>query len=126
LVIGRIESIIIEELLKKYYGLKEINTKVLIEKLKKNTKLKIIFETMNMYRTLATMSILLTLFSLYDIIVHASISITSNIYVALEFLPFVIFLVSYAKQRNKVLECLNKIGLNFRLQNKSIDKSDLK
>jgi hypothetical protein len=106
LVVSRVGSIVIEELLWKHHKMKEINTKELLAEFQKNVKLEIIFEAMNMYRTLAAMFILLAFFSLVYIIVEAPLSISGILYIALEFILFVLFLFSFTKQRKKVLECL--------------------
>jgi hypothetical protein len=106
LVISRIGSIVFEELLLKYHRIKTISTSDLFKQFKNNTKLEIIFEAMNMYRTLATMSILLSFCTLYDIFVNTSFSCVRLSYTVLEFSLFILFLLSFIKQRKKVVQCL--------------------
>jgi hypothetical protein len=106
LIISRIGSMVIEELLLKYGLIKKINTDVLFTKFKNNSKLEVIFEAMNMYRSLASMTILLSLFTFYDITINRQYSCLGLVYTLLEFLLFVLFVFSFVKQRNKVLHCL--------------------
>ncbi len=106
LVLSRIGSLIIEGLLLQLRLIKPIDTQTYIEKIKDNTRLEILFEAMNMYRTLSSMSLILSLMTFADILSKMSHPITSLIYCYLEFLLFILFTFAFCKQRNKVLECL--------------------
>jgi hypothetical protein len=106
LVISRIGSMVIEELLLKFDLIKKICTDVLFAKFKNNSKVEFISEAMNMYRSLAAMTILLSLFTLYDITINRHFTSLGLVYTILEFLFFILFLFSFIKQRNKVLQCL--------------------
>jgi hypothetical protein len=106
LVISRVGSLVIEGIMLKLSIIKEINTKNLFEKFRDNIKLEIIHEAMNMYRTLASMALILFLLTVLDMGVNKSITLYGMIYSLLEFAVFILFTFAFYKQRGKVLQCL--------------------
>jgi hypothetical protein len=106
LVISRIGSLIIEGILAKRLNLGEIDTSILIIKLKTNVKFEVIFEVMNMYRTIAAMLFLLTLMTLIDLSLHHYTWLISLLNAIAEVLLATLFTFAYCKQRKKVLQCL--------------------
>jgi hypothetical protein len=106
LVISRVGSLLIEELLMRGSIITKIDTKTLFEKYQNNIKLEIIVEAMNMYRTLAAMSIILSLLTILDMIICRSFTINGIIYSLLELLVFILFTFAFKKQRGKVMECI--------------------
>ena len=106
LVISRIGSLIIEGILTKRLNIGEIDTSILIKKLKSNVKFEVIFEVMNMYRTIAAMLFLLSLMTLLDLTLHHYTWLISLLTAIVEVLLATLFTFAYCKQRNKVLQCL--------------------
>ncbi len=107
LVLSRIGSLIIETILLKSSLIKPLNSKDYIQKSKDNLKLEIIFEAMNMYRTLASMSLVLFILTLIEYFSHPEFSAQTLVFTLTEFLLFVLFSFAYSKQRKKVLKCLS-------------------
>lgn len=66
LSISRIGSLVIEESLKRIVFIGKILTNELFEGIEKRVKIEIIFEAMNMYRSLASMSLLLFIITMLD------------------------------------------------------------
>jgi hypothetical protein len=106
LIISRVGSLVIEGILLKLSVIKEINTKKLFDKFKDNTKLELIYEAMNMYRTLAAMSILLCILTILDMVINMAFSLEVIGCCLLEILIFILFTFAFYKQRGKVLHCL--------------------
>jgi hypothetical protein len=106
LIISRIGSLVIEEILLKFNLCKLINTKLLFKKFKGNIKLEIIHEAMNMYRTLAAMSFSLAVVTLIDVVFYSGFNWDSIVWIVAEVSVSVLFICAFNKQRNKVLECL--------------------
>ena len=69
LLISRFGSNVLEEILKRIIFLGKIDTESLLKELEKSTKFEIIFEAMNMYRTIAAGSFLLSLVTIVDIFI---------------------------------------------------------
>jgi len=107
LIISRIGSLVIEEILLQFKGCKPIDTKLLFKKFKGNVKLEIIFEAMNMYRTLAAMSLILAIITLIDLVFISSFSTENIIWILAELAASLLFICSFYKQRKKVLECVD-------------------
>lgn len=102
MVISRIGSLVIEPVLKKLSFLKFADYKDFIEASKKDSKIELLSEINNMYRTLCSLSILLVLLRLYELIESKLPILKSvNSYI-LAILILVIFLFSYRKQTNYI------------------------
>jgi hypothetical protein len=111
LILSRIGSLIIEGVfLKAYLKNKKIDTLDYFNKSKGNLKLEIIFEAMNMYRTLSAMSLVLMVIYLVYSIIQLTGSNTNAVpgfvYTVSALLLCVLFTFAFCKQRNKVIECL--------------------
>jgi hypothetical protein len=111
LTLSRIGSLIIEGVfLKAYLKSKKIDTLDYFNKSNGNLKLEIIFEAMNMYRSLSAMSLVLMLIYLVYSIIQLAGSDTNAapgfIYTLLALLLCVLFTFAFCKQRDKVIECL--------------------
>ena len=106
LVLSRIGSLIIESILLKLSLIKPLNSSDYLEKSKDNHKLEIIFEAMNMYRTLASMSLVLSTLTFIKYFSHTELSSQTLIIILMELLLFALFSFAFCKQRRKVLESI--------------------
>lgn len=104
LIVSRIGSLIIEGALNFFLDIGKIDMQELLEKLIKNIKFEIIFEAMNMYRTLAANLILLSLLTIIDLILHCFNCVISILVAFSEMSLSVLFTIAYCKQRRKVLQ----------------------
>lgn len=102
MVISRIGSLVIEPVLKKLSFLKFADYKDFIEASKKDSKIELLSEINNVYRTLCSLFILLLLLRVYELIESRLLILkTVNSYI-LAILLLVIFLFSYRKQTNYI------------------------
>lgn len=102
LVVSRVGSLVIEPLLKKLSFLKFADYKDFIAASKKDSKIELLSEINNMYRTLSSLFILLVLLRLYELIESKLPILKSlNSYI-LAILLLVIFLFSYRKQTSYI------------------------
>ncbi len=106
LVISRTGSLVIEETLKKFIDIGTLNTGKLLTAFKDNLKLDVIHEAMNMYRTLATASLILVFFTIMDLIINHSKVSYGLFYIIAELAITTLFIFAFRKQRQKVLECI--------------------
>jgi hypothetical protein len=100
LIISRVGSLLIEPILKKIAFIKFSGYNEFISASKKDTKLEILSEENNTYRTLSSMAFLLIIFKLFNQI-KISINLSNDIqnYTLIILLLF-LFLFSYRKQTN--------------------------
>ena len=113
LIISRTGSLLIEGILKKTGKIEPINTEELLKKIEDSAKFEIVFEAMNMYRTLASTCILLAILTIIDMVMH-DVKISESILVAvLELAGLFLFLFAFIKQRKKVLQCLDPSNNNL-------------
>ena len=102
MVISRIGSLVIEPVLKKLSFLQFADYKDFIEASKKDSKIELLSEINNMYRTLCSLFIVLVLLRLYELIESKLLILKSvNSYI-LAILLLVLFLFSYRKQTNYI------------------------
>lgn len=100
LVISRFGSLFIEPLLRKLSFLKFANYKDFVSASKKDAKIEVLLEINNMYRTLCSMFVLISLLKLYELIEsNAPILKDWSIYILFALL-FVMCLFSYRNQNN--------------------------
>ncbi len=104
LVVSRIGSLIIEPILKKLSFLKFADYKDFISASQTDSKIELLSEINNMYRTLTSLFILLLLLKLYELI-ESNLPILKdwNSYILLALLLFM-FLFSYRKQTNYIIK----------------------
>jgi hypothetical protein len=114
LVISRVGSLVIEEILIGLQLITQIPTADYSEKAKSNVKLEIIFEAKNMYRTLSAMCIILFFTSYVYYVLTWSIGIKEIAITYSEFILFVLFLLAFGKQHNKVEKYLKDTVLDRR------------
>ena len=102
LVISRFGSLLIEPILRKLSFLKFADYKEFISASKKDSKIELLSEINNMYRTLSSLFILLLLLKLYELI-ESKLPILKdcNSYIILVLLLFM-FLFSCRKQTNYI------------------------
>lgn len=104
MVISRFGSIIIEPFLKKISFLRFASYKKFVIASKKDTKIELLSEVNNSYRTLTSMLFLLLVLKLYNWIENKfgiSQNVTSLITIVL---IFIMFLFSYRKQTNYITQ----------------------
>ncbi len=102
MVISRIGSLVIEPVLRKLSFLKFADYADFVEASKKDSKIELLSEINNMYRTLCSLFILLVLLRLYGFIgSKLAILKSANSYI-LAILLLVLFLFSYRKQTNYI------------------------
>lgn len=102
MVISRFGSVIIEPFLKKVKFLKFREYHKYVTASKKDSKIELLSEVNNTYRTLNSMIILLLLTKLYNLLsikFHFDISVSI---VTLTILIFILFIFSYRKQTNYI------------------------
>lgn len=104
LVVSRIGSLIIEPILRKLSFLKFADYKDFISALQKDSKIELLSEINNMYRTLTSLFILLILLKVYELI-ESNLPILKdwNSYILLALLLFM-FLFSYRKQTTYIIK----------------------
>lgn len=103
LVINRIGSLFLEPFLKKLSFLKFSNYASYISASKKNPKIELLSETNNMYRTFITMLVLIFLLKIVDIIEFKFPALGAWNFYALIILLLIIFLYSYKKQTEYIV-----------------------
>lgn len=110
LVISRFGSLIIEPILRKLSFLKFADYKEFISVSKKDSKIELLSETNNMYRTLSSLFTLLLLLKLYELI-ESKLPILKDYdsYILLVLLLFM-FLFSYRKQTNYITKRIKSNG----------------
>ena len=110
LVISRFGSLSIEPLLRKLSFLKFANYKDFVSASKKDSKIELLSEINNMYRTLSSMFVLLLLLKLYELI-ESKVPILKDwsTYILLALL-LVMFLFSYRKQTNYITKRIKSNG----------------
>lgn len=104
LVVSRFGSLLIEPILRKLSFLKFSDYEQFISASKKDSKIELLSEINNMYRTLSSLFILLLLLKLYERI-ESDLPILKdwNSYILLVLLLFM-FLFSYRKQTNYIIK----------------------
>jgi len=107
LFISRIGSLVIEEILLASKSIKPLPTRDLIARLREDIKLEVIYEAMNMYRTLGAMSVILFIVTIIDLIKNNIIVNVTIVTLILEFIFSVLFIFAFRKQRGKVQKCLD-------------------
>lgn len=107
LVVSRFGSLLIEPILRKLSFLKFADYKDFISASQKDSKIELLSEINNMYRTLTSLFILLILMKVYGMI-ESKLSILRewHVYILLALL-LIIFLLSYRKQTNYITERIN-------------------
>ncbi len=107
LVISRFGSLLIEPFLKKLSILKFTDYNEFISASKKDSKIELLSEVNNMYRTLTSLFALLLILKLYELIESKFPVLKEwNVYILLALL-LVMFLLSYRKQTNYITERIN-------------------
>lgn len=108
LVVSRFGSLLIEPILRKLSFLKFSDYEEFISASKKDSKIELLSEINNMYRTLSSLFILLLLLKLYELI-ESKLPILKdwNSYILLVLLLFM-FLFSYRKQTNYMIKRISK------------------
>ncbi len=102
LVVSRFGSLFIEPLLKKIKFLKFGEHSNFVQVSKNNSKIEVLSETSNMYRTLCSMSVLLLVLKVYWLAeIQFPFLNGERIYILL-FILLVLFLYSYRKQTNYI------------------------
>jgi hypothetical protein len=101
LIISRVGSLVIEPILKKIKILKFTEYKEYVIASKKDTKIELLSEVNNTYRTFVSMSIILIVAKAYDNYLNIYTKKEPLIYIFLGLL-IVIFMISYAKQTNYI------------------------
>lgn len=102
MVISRFGSVIIEPFLKKIKLLKFREYKKYVSASKKDTKIELLSEVNNTYRTLNSMMVLLLLLKLYNTLSTKYGFDNSVSLITLTILIFVLFIFSYRKQTNYI------------------------
>ncbi len=104
LVVSRIGSLIIEPIVRKLSFLKFADYKDFISASQKDSKIELLSEINNMYRTLTSLFILLILLKVYELI-ESKLPILKDwkSYILLALLLFM-FLFSYRKQTNYIIK----------------------
>lgn len=102
MVISRFGSVIIEPFLKKINFLKFREYKKYVSASKKDTKIELLSEVNNTYRTLNSMMVLLLLLKLYKTLSTKYGFDTSVSLITLTILIFILFIFSYRKQTNYI------------------------
>lgn len=110
LVVSRIGSLIIEPILRKLAFLKFSDYQDFISASQKDSKIELLSEINNMYRTLSSLFILLILLKAYEMI-ESKLPILKgwNSYILLALLLFM-FLFSYRKQTNYITKRIKGNG----------------
>ena len=109
LVISRFGSLVIEPLLRKLSFLKFANYKDFVSASKKDSKIEVLLEINNMYRTLISMFVLIFLLKLYELIESSAPILKDwSTYILLALL-LVMCLFSYRKQTSYITK---RIKLN--------------
>ena len=106
LVISRIGSIVIEPVLWKIGFAKKNDIPKLIRIMKDNIKIELLYQVSNMYRTIASMFLVLTGLKGYDIIKHQELGYKNLSHLLLGILLFILFLFAFRKQNEYVYECV--------------------
>lgn len=109
MIISRIGSILIEPLLKKTKFVKFVDYKLFLKASKEDSKISILSETNNMYRTFIALFISILIVKIYNYY--------SNIYIVLKNYSdiiiitalLILFLVSYKKQVNYIKDRVNAV-----------------
>ncbi|MDK0764145.1 hypothetical protein P5E87_15380 [Clostridium perfringens] len=109
MIISRIGSILIEPLLKKTKFVKFVDYKLFLKASKEDSKISILSETNNMYRTFIALFISILIVKIYNYY--------SNIYIVLKNYSdiiiiaalLILFLVSYKKQVNYIKDRVNTV-----------------
>jgi len=102
LVISRFGSLILEPFLKKIKYVKFAEYSEFIKASKNDSKIEILSETNNMYRTFSSLFVIIILIKLYEFIfLKFSISMNWNIYIFITIL-LIMFLWSYKKQTSYI------------------------
>ena len=108
MLISRIGSVILEPVLKKLNFVEYKNYRDFIKASKKDSKLEILSEQNNVYRTMITMCIVIGLTILYEyFLLRFVILQTLNIYVVL-LVILTIFLYAYRKQTRYITKRIDK------------------
>lgn len=102
MVISRFGSIIIEPVLKKITFLKFETYKNYVDACKKDTKIELLSEVNNTYRTIVSMVLLLLLLKLYFFLDVKFRFTKDTAYLTFLALLFLMFLFSYRKQTNYI------------------------
>ncbi len=107
LVISRIGSLILEPILRKLSFLKFADYKDFISASQKDSKIELLSEINNMYRTLTSLFVLIILLKVYELI-ESKLPILKdwNSYILIALLLFM-FLFSYRKQTNYIIKRIN-------------------
>lgn len=104
LVVSRFGSLLIEPILRKLSFLKFADYKDFISASQKDSKIELLSEINNMYRTLTSLFILLILLKIYELIESKFLILKDwNSYILLALLLFM-FLFSYRKQTNYIIK----------------------
>jgi hypothetical protein len=107
LVISRIGSLLIEPFLKKISFLKFADYSDFISASKKDSKIEILSEVNNMYRTLCSMLLVLSFLKLFEILTIKVPFLLSFSPYLLIILLIVLFLYSYRKQTSYIKKRIN-------------------
>lgn len=102
LIISRIGSIFIEPLLKYFSFIKFAAYKEFVEASKNDSKIEILSEANNMYRTFISLFVILSLTVLYSYFESKYPFIKEWVLAGLILLIFIMFLFSYRKQTNYI------------------------
>jgi len=122
LSISRIGSLIIEPLLRKTRFVVFADYKDFLSASKDDTKIEVLSEVNNMYRTLCALFTLLLLLKIYKAIVSTyTVLATWNEYILIGLL-LVMFLYSYKKQSGYITNRVNAVSENKTEDKKSVSK----
>ena len=102
MVISRIGSILIEPLLKKIKFVEFVDYKLFLEASKVDSKISILSETNNMYRTFIALFTLLLIVKLYEYLSIKFVFLNKYLVVIVIILLLILFIVSYRKQVNYI------------------------
>lgn len=102
MIISRFGSVIIEPILKKITFLKFEDYKNYVIASKKDTKIELLSEVNNSYRTICSMCVLLIILNLYSVFnSNKNVSIEPDFYIIISMI-LIMFLFAYRKQTNYI------------------------
>jgi hypothetical protein len=102
MIISRFGSVIIEPILKKITFLKFEDYKNYVIASKKDTKIELLSEVNNSYRTICSMCVLLIILNLYSVFnSNKNVSIEPDFYIIISTI-LIMFLFAYRKQTNYI------------------------
>lgn len=110
LIISRVGSIIIEPLFKKLKWLTFAEYSSFIEAVKKDEKINLLSEVNNMYRSIVSMLIIISLTILYEYLQNKILFIDEYNEIIIIFIMLILFIFSYIKQTAYVKKRINIVN----------------